>query len=246
MVACVVTLALFSPSGAAASSSGEITRAEVSADWATASFAGSAASSTSCNPRGPKPPEGEWGFDWGPPILPDSPPWECGWIPFATIGPGTSLVDCSAEGRRWNSIGEGVQLVWSGAERVGGGSASFDLDGVALTYGSQTPLLCLAAVEAVEGVVCQAEGCPEYAILHTLHVLDSAVLEMVTPELPGPTPDSTGPFSLQPLPLPTAEECDRRKSKARKGRVAKDGKTAVGQQKLAAGRARPMRRCKTG
>ena len=164
-----------------------------------------------------------------------------------TAGPGSSQADCSAGNRRWDSIGEGVQLVWSGSEKTGSGSTSFDLESVALTYGDQAPLLCLSVVAAEEGLVCQAEGCPEYAIGHVTRLLDSAVLAVETSSPPA-TVTVTATFDpVQVLsPPPTPQSCQRGKSRQRKGRTAMKGKIGLAQQTLAEGRGQRVRECKTG
>lgn len=237
----IVALALWAPCVAAGSFSGEITRAQVTADWANASLAGFAEGSVHCahgkgGVGGKEPPEGPGLFPWGPPVLPDSPPWACGWIPLATLGPGASQADCSASNRRWGSIGDGVQLVWSGYER-GGGLAPFDLGDVALTHGNQAPLLCLSVIAAEEGFVCQAVGCPEYVIGHATHLLDSALLEVAS------TPVAQEQAQSSP-PLSGEQPCG--KPRKRQKRAKKHGGLALGPAIRIAAKPRPVGRCKTG
>src|SRR6476469_6527215 len=172
-------LALGAPAGASASSSGEITRALVSPDWTTASIGGEATRSNGCirPPKGEKPDKEEKEKDPQTPP-PDTPPGLCGWIPFATVGPGASQFDCSA--RRLGSLDENVQLSWVGSELTGIGAATFDLTDFSLQHGSAAPLLCLSAVETVpEGKVCVPEiDCSGYRYVHLTYQLDSALLEV--------------------------------------------------------------------
>lgn len=178
------------------SSSGEITRAQVSPDWTAASIAGVASRINECvePPEEPEPPEGpEPGEPSGPtpPIEPESPPRMCGWIPYATVGPGSSPADCSSPGRRLDSLGQNVQLVWEGKEIGDPGSAGYDLQGVQLENGSSSPLLCLSAVEAVaESIMCaelqEGATCPPYVVEHVYYQLDSALLEPPMPSVDGP------------------------------------------------------------
>jgi hypothetical protein len=196
VAAALMLLALQTAPGLASgpSSSGEISRAQVSSDWTTASIAGVANRINECveppeepEPEGPEPGESSGPM---PPIEPESPPRMCGWIPYATVGPGASQADCSSAGRRLDSLGQDVQLVWAGKEIEGPGSASYDLQDVQLENGPNSPLLCLSAVEAVvESVMCEVvEGgtCP-YAIEHAYYQLDSALLEPPTPSMGNPT-----------------------------------------------------------
>jgi hypothetical protein len=192
------------------SSSGEISRAQVSPDWTMASIAGVASRTNECvePPEEPEPPEGpEPGESSGPtpPIEPESPPQMCGWIPYATVGPGTSQADCSSAGRRLDSLGQGVQLVWEGKEIGGPGSAGYDLQDVQLENGPNGPLLCLSAVEAVvESLMCEVEEeggtCP-YVVEHAYYQLDSALLEPATPSV---SPATTSALSspVQPFAYP--------------------------------------------
>lgn len=207
-------LALLASAAALGASSGTIGRAQVSSDWSNASISGVAADLDGCPeppeepgpPEGPKPPEEPGGPGW--PEEP-GPGWqnsfECSWIPYATVGPGTAAADCSSHDRRPGSIGDGVQLVWTGEELKGAGSAGFDLNGVALDYGSDAPLLCLAVVEAVpDPVRCEQLGggdCGGYGTAYEYEQLDSAILEpeapIVVPPVesaaPGPNPPSSQP-----------------------------------------------------
>jgi len=212
--ALVVLFVLPAPGIASASSSGTITRAQVSADRTQANVAGTATRANSCeerpeeSPELPEEPEGELlppGWQ-SPPIQPESPPWECGWIAYATVGPGSSPADCDSPSRSLSSIGSGVQLIWSSEELTGPGSRGFDLEGLQLEYGSAAPLLCLAAVESVfdEEIECEEGGepCPPYAVRHRTYQLDSALLEPPTPVSKSEEAPTSG--SLQVVTPPTS------------------------------------------
>lgn len=170
--AAFVLMAL-SPSTAMGSSGG-ITQAYVNAEWTKATIAGSVDWTSDCQ-LPPQPPE-EWGEL--PPPPPESEPSICRWVPYATVGPVTD--ECSSPDRHWPTVGSGVQIVWEGNERWGDGSVAFDLPGVALQYGSSSPLLCLSAVEAVpEGIVCVQivpSPCPPYVVKLRYYEFDSAQL----------------------------------------------------------------------
>lgn len=192
-VFAVLAATLFFASAAQAVSVGEIVRAEASSDWSTASFELRGERTHGCQTPPSGPPSGPGGAP--PPPTPESEPWQCGWILYATVGPGTQPSDCSSSGRRRSAIGPGVQLVWSGPELSASGSVSANLSSVALSYGSSAPLLCLSAVEAVaEPVVCPQGGgisCPDYGIVHRYVQLDAEVL---TPQ------QATAPSSSSPAP----------------------------------------------
>lgn len=234
----LLLLAAQAPAVASGASSGEITRAHVTPDWAMASVAGVAVRSSGCifPPEEPPAPEKEL----PPPILPDSPPWTCGWIPYLTAGPGSSPSDCLTSSRRLDSLGPGVQLVWVGPEQKQAGSAAFDYAGIGLEQGSAAPLLCLAAVEAVEeGVVCPAEEgfpCPPYAIVHRTHQLDWAFFEIFThPSAPVVLGESISP-PASPKPCST-----------RKGNHAKrKARIGIGPSVQVSGKPQRVRRCKRG
>lgn len=227
------------PAVANGSSGGEITRTEVNPAWTAASLAGVAIRATGCppNPAPPKPPPPDEEVLFSkeglqsppPPIQPESEPWECGWIAYATLGPGQLPSDCSSPSRRFGSLGEEVQLVWKSTELKGTGAATFDLGEVVLQHGPTAPLLCLAAVEAVpEGIGCAPERvCPPYGIVHAYYQLDSAVLEVIPP--PAATP--------RPCP---AHRVRRKGAKSKAGRIGIGNRTAVSRN------GKRVRRCKTG
>ena len=237
MVACAaVALAVCVPAGAAASSSGEITRALVSPDWTTASIAGKAVRSNGCLVAPEQPPsKGSEKEKPEPPPPPESPPGVCGWIPFATVGPGSSQADCS--GRGWESLGEGVQLAWVGPELQEPGSATFDLTSVSAQNGAAAPLLCLSAVETdYESKMCIPEiDCSGYRYVHRTYQLDSALLEVVTAMASEQSQLSTAP-GLGPC----------KKPRQRQKRSQKLAGLALGPSVRVKGQPKRVRRCKTG
>jgi hypothetical protein len=108
--------------------SGEITRAQANAAWTVGYIAGT--------------------FTSGDCVMALAPASYCGWIPYATIGPGVSKSECTAPDRQWSSLGEGVALALWGGETGGAEAAVFDFPGIWLD--GQDRLLCLAAVEVTE------------------------------------------------------------------------------------------------
>jgi len=215
LLAVSTALALVIPATAAASVTGDITRTEVDQGWTTAALAGLAVEELDCEegPEGPVSPEG------GTPVQPKTPPSECGWIAYATVGPGTSISDCSSSTRRLNSIGTGVQVLWEGEEVRGAGLAQFDLSNVDLDYGAAAPLLCLSVVEAVRvQVECQEgeEACPPYAVVHRYRHLDAALLEPVPLPILDP-PASVGPLTSEPI-IRSPKPCARVKAKHQRRR----------------------------
>lgn len=229
-------LGLCIPSGAVASSSGEITRAQVNPDWTTASVAGSTVRSNGCI----QPPDGVPGKAPGeefpaPLAPPSSPPGVCGWIPFATVGPGSSQADCSD--RDWGSLGDGVQLVWAGPELTGAGSAMLDDTSTALDYGAVAPLLCLSAVETdVATKVCIPEiDCSGYWYVHQTHQLDSALLEPVLGGQVKPTPQTSLASGPQPC----------KKPRKRLKRAQNQAGVGLGPSIRVQGKGKRVRRCKT-
>lgn len=174
--AAIAALAL-APSATATVASGAIERAEADADWTAGSIAGIVYRPVSCvTPAWPKP-AATWPGGPEPPPEPAVYFSPCAWIPYATLG----SVPCSSPDRSLANPGPGVQVVWSGGEREGAGSAPFDLPALALAHGAAAPLLCLSAIEATaERVACAAAMgvvCPPYAIVGRPYELDSAVLK---------------------------------------------------------------------
>lgn len=232
---CTALMAAVLPAGALAFSSGEITRATTMPDWGSASLAGIAERTHYCDhEEGPEPPAGGTG-ESPPPRQPESAPWACGWIPYVTLGPGSSQSDCAAPTRRLGTLGPGVQLVWLGPELKGPGSVAFDLRDVGLEHGAAAPLACLSVVEAVrEDVICPEDGspCPPYAIVHRHDQLDSALVEVTSSTQ---NAAGSGPNTLDPPPCRRARQGIRRPQRRHKGalvarvsrsKVAKRGRGA--------------------
>lgn len=125
----------------ASGSTGELTRAVATANWATASVAGWASWDGYEIPGpllGPEPARGTIGY------LPD-----CSWHPFATIGSGSTSADCTASGRRSpTALAPGVILAWDGLERRWAEAQSefFEVEDVPLG-GTDGQLVCLTAIE---------------------------------------------------------------------------------------------------
>ncbi len=197
-IGAVFTAAMLLAPATAAALTGEITRAQVSPDGAHGWIAGAVRQSNACQeppePQEPPPP-GPGPGKSVPPKLPESGPWLCGWIPYATVGPATQEGGCSSPDRHWPDLGDGIQLVWLGSERRGIASVDFELDGIALQHGVDAPLLCLSAVEGVvEGISCIDVvdfPCPPYGVVHTDRQLDSALL----------VPSPVSPLTAAPPPI---------------------------------------------
>lgn len=192
LLACVAAIgAILAP--AAAGSSGDITKALSNAEGTEAEIAGSV-SWTGCEhsvlrwegkppivwpipewPEAPFPPEKE--------IWPPWPPPYCGWVPFVTVGPGDEKSDCSApERENPDSLGEGVTLVWSAAERRDQGNEDFDVKDVPLDQGGR--LVCLSVTEiAPVPVFCYlvigpgVAPCKPFAMARFYGVLGSALID---------------------------------------------------------------------
>lgn len=226
-VAVLSCITVLLPVDAFASSSGEITRAVVTGGWESGSFAGTAIRANHCEEvpeeREPRPP-GEPGESSSSVIQPSSAPWECGWIAYATLGPGSSSSDCSSPQREWGSLGAGVQLVWTGEELDSAGSSQFDLPNVDLQYGGAAPLLCLSAVESYpRRFMCiggPEERCERYVITHRTYQLDSALLEpsSVT-ESPVSPPAQASPQDITAPPAPYPRSCRGKKHRHHRQRV---------------------------
>ena len=145
----VLGLMAMSASNAAASTIGEITSAVATPDWLHGNFAGSATWDGCAHyirpEKGPKPEGPTEAIDLGP-GTPAGP--ACRWTPYATLGPGSSVEDCSSASRHLKSLGPDVQLVWKGETAWGAGSSSFQSAGLSLD-GIPGKVFCLAAVEEV-------------------------------------------------------------------------------------------------
>jgi hypothetical protein len=185
----------------ARASSGEIARVLSSPDGASAEVAGSVTwSGCTHSVLWPPQPKPGWPGEgiilppfkegpWFPPIVEYPPPY-CGWVPFATVGPGSDAADCSEEGRRFpGALGEGISLIWGGSERRDLGEEEFDVPDVPL--GESDRLVCLTVVEiAPVPVACYmvlGEGvppCKPFAMARFSLSLDSAQIESSSPEPP--------------------------------------------------------------
>lgn len=209
---------------AAGSSGGEITRAQVSSEWTNASIAGAATRTVGCAGL-------------------ESPTSSCRWIPFVTVGPGWTAEECETEPRRWESLGEAVQLVWVAPELVVGETIPFDLTNVRLIYGAGSPLLCLSSVEVRidEMVFCVPEStCPSSQVTYRTYSLDSAILQRGGLEL-----------TIREAPPPAGDEGDEEGAKCRRAkhkhrRLGGNPQVGVGPSKRVTKKGKRVRRCKTG
>lgn len=234
LVACVAAL-ICGFAASAMASVGQITKAQVNADGTEAEIAGSVTWAGCVHqvllpkePRKEKPPIG-----W--PEGPEEKIWPspyCGWIPFATLGPGSTIADCSSVGRQNpEQQGDGVVLVWFGAERRDIGSEEFDLSGVSLDATSQ--LICLSAVEIAPSrdFACAfyvGFECPPYRMARFPLVFASASLEFLArgsaPPDPSPGGSSAGGSSADERaasPPPRIRRCANRRDKAMSSRASR-------------------------
>lgn len=192
------------PADDALATSGEITRAEVNAEWTFAGIAGAIEWTEGCH--GPELGEAPPGTE--PPPVSSL----CIWTPYATVGPAGPETGCSSADRVLGHLGDGVQLVWQDDARTGTGSASFDLADVALLAGAAAPLLCLSAVETrYEVVFCGWLGGWDChgTVNNYKYQFDSTVLEAPIEdgdpppgeptEPPAPSPDLSTPAADPPV-----------------------------------------------
>ncbi len=174
----------------ASASSGEFTRAEVSANGTHASLAGFVEWTEPCE---------EWPDEpWDPESVPS---WSCSvWTSYATIGPTSSGESCSSPGRNLDSITDGIEVIWEDEKRTGEGATNFDLSDVSLPHGADTLLLCLSALEERTDFHCGwLGGWDCHGIYSSSNFsFDSALLELPSP--PPAPPDS--PKSPSPPPAP--------------------------------------------
>ncbi|HYP56224.1 MAG TPA: hypothetical protein VEQ41_08005 [Solirubrobacterales bacterium] len=239
VAAAAAALALAAPASATVST-GSIKRAEVDAGWTAASLAGIVYRPTSCvapSPpgTGPRPPLTPW--DPEPPPEPAVHFSPCAWIPYATLG----TAPCSSPDRWLPNPGPGVQVVWSGGEREGAGSAPFDLPSVALAHGAAAQLLCLSAIEATAvPLACAAAMgviCPPYAVVGRPYELDSAVLKARPAFL------AASPVPPPPGVTPPRGEGTKPKRRCRGAKQRRRGGAAVkGRAAKGSGRKRCRRR----
>lgn len=213
-VVCIAAIPCVASATPPPPGSGEITRAQASADWTLGSIAGMA-EWTGCEfgelPEEPPGPEEEG--EGGEVGAGDEPPPSCRWMPYATVGPGTDPSDCGTPGRRLPALGEGVTLVWEGEERMNPGEQSFDVSEVALS-GASGHLLCLSMFEmAVEPVVCAFAvevECPQYVSTPRYYALDAASLEAGDrPANPAPQENASQSGAQGPPAPPTSFEVFR-------------------------------------
>jgi hypothetical protein len=132
------------PAAPPAPPSSEITRAFASAGWTRGSIAGAITWNGCANaimpPASSHFPSGEF---MSLPLL------YCAWVPYATIGPGSSESECAAPDRDWPALGEDVALAWWSGKGSAPGLATFDLPAVSLD-GVPGQLLCLSAIEIAQ------------------------------------------------------------------------------------------------
>ncbi len=138
----------------ASASEGTFTRAEADSDWTLGSISGVATWSGCPVSLGPD----------GDRYWPESsyPRADCSGEPYVTVGPGSTLSDCSAMGRwPYPHPGDDIIVAWRGDAQLEAGSQSFDLE-VPLA-GEEGRLACLSMVETIpntcvptETVVCAA------------------------------------------------------------------------------------------
>lgn len=216
--------AIVAPSATA--SSGEITKELANPEGTEAEIAGSV-SWTGCTHTVPYehiihvPPmpgqEGPW-----LPVYRGYPAPYCGWLPFATVGPGQEESDCLAQGRRDpGSLGQEVALVWSASERRDLGQEDFDVTGVPLGQGQ---LVCLSAIEVAPSrdFVCAfyvGFECPPYVMARFPVTFASASIETDSNALSDPSPGGPpvgGSSTGGPGPSPTSsvKRCAKRRGHA--------------------------------
>jgi hypothetical protein len=128
--------------------------------------------------------------------------------------------------------------VWAGSELKEAGSATFDIGEVPLQHGDAAPLLCLSAVETDYATkMCVPEiDCSGFGYFHRTHQLDAALLEVVT-EPP--------PLAQSQSPSPAGDEPCKKPRKRLKRPQKYDG-LSLGPSVRVKGKAKPVRRCKTG
>jgi|GEM_PF-4587791 len=220
-LAAAVVFCLWAPTSSFASASGEISHA-VGEEGAVSSAGG--VEWEGCDhkippipprpPTPPYPPENPW--EVGPYVIVSPPQPYCGWIPFATIGPGSSEADCSSADRAQpDELGEDVRLLWLGEEQRALGSQAFDVSEIAATEGTDG-LVCLSLIEiAPVAVACPmivGIDCPPFIMAEFSHGLDAALVEWRHPgsdeegtDGPGSPPASGGtPPSPSSSPGPPA------------------------------------------
>jgi hypothetical protein len=201
MVGAALVVTLIVPANALGSS-GEITRAAATADWTEASIAGSVAWSGCADAVAPWPRSSS-----GPRAEVASPPPHCGWIPYATIGPGVSESECASADRDWPDLGEDVAVVWWDGELSGEGTAEFDFANLSLD-GVPGKLLCVGVIERAgtgEKISC-APGEPIPPGRHCPHAIFSRSIVFGSALLTPRTPEPEEPASPEEPSTPPVEE----------------------------------------
>lgn len=188
----------------AMATSGEITRADADSGLTVASIAGGAERNGCDEQVGrwterPEPPQEPREPPLPPPV--DPPPHPCRWLPFATVGPESSI--CSSPERKSpDALGPGISLVWSGERMEGDGGVQFDVTGVPLEPGDR--LVCLSAIESqpepIACVLVVGFYCPPYGVVEVSSSLDSALLEPATDQTPTATSPAGSPPAAQSTP----------------------------------------------
>lgn len=185
----LVVLAGVSSAGASAAWSGDITRAAANENRVSASIAGMI-EWTGCEhwvTRGPR--EDSY----------ESP--HCGWLAYATLGPGSESSDCETHDRDLAHLGGEVTLIWQGEEEVRYerdflGFATFDKTSVPLSGSNR--LVCLSIIEAAPEYAltfCPAQigfPCPWFETLKFQHEVASALLATLDFEDPESEPEPGG------------------------------------------------------
>lgn len=123
-VLAVLTAALLTPA-AAFGSRGEINRALANANWTLGDIAATVS----------------WNGCSG-----DAGPSDCAWIPYLTIGPGTSRSECDSPKRDLPGLGEDVALAFGGGGFKDIGTLNYESPMVSLR-GAPDQLACLFAIE---------------------------------------------------------------------------------------------------
>jgi outer membrane biosynthesis protein TonB len=121
-----LTAALLAPAAALGSSDGEITRALANAEWTMGDVAAEVSWEGCAGGAGPS---------------------ACAWIPYVTIGPGTSPSECDSSQRDWPDLGEGIALAFGGGGFKGPGTLTYESTPVPLRAAAPGQLVCLFVIE---------------------------------------------------------------------------------------------------
>ncbi|HET7445345.1 MAG TPA: hypothetical protein VFJ57_11860 [Solirubrobacterales bacterium] len=218
-----VAIACFPALASAATATGEITRAEASADWTEGSFAGSVRWGGCELPVIPF----FWEEEGRPGTRPPTFPRRCEITPFATVAPGDDPAECWSDERQWPHSAGAQHLGWEGATVPFPGSATFDVPSAALS-GTPGQLVCLSVLQIHEerprcayqlGVFCPLW----IALVPTYRVAAAAVLpESGSAEFFGPVPAPPGESETEEGSSPEVEEASPEEDK-----IAEQGQLAV-------------------